>query len=108
MKLTKNYVLEGKCIHKDSEIQILKEEEFNDFLIDNKGNSIPKEMIDNETDKMLKSFETDTAFMQTNFNDLNIKDEMRKFIVSRVAQAGVFPERDVCLKYILQINDRNI
>ncbi len=108
MKLTKNYILEGNCIHKESEIEILQEEEFNDFLFDSEGNSIPKETVDEETDKLLKSLESDTAFIKTNFDDLNVKDEMRKFIVSRLAQNGVFPSKDDCLSFILSINARNI
>jgi len=108
MKLTKNYILEGRCVSKDSTITILNEEEFNQFLFDSNGNPISKEDVDVATDRMLKSFESDTAFMQTNFGDLNVKNEMRKYIMSQLTQSGDYPNKDVCLEYILTINARNI
>jgi hypothetical protein len=108
MKTTKVYILEGHALKENSEIEILNEEEYNNFLFDSNGNSISKETIDKETDAMLKSFESDTAFSHTNFGDLNIKDEMRKFIISKVAQFGIMPSKEECLDYILSVNARNL
>ena len=107
MKLTKNYILEGKCISKESDIEILKEEEFNDFIVDNKGNSISKEDINGIVNSMLKSFETDTAFNHTNFGDLNVKDELYKYMVAYYTKNVEWPSKEVSLDYILNVNARN-
>lgn len=107
MKLTKDYIIEGFGIKKDSEIT-LQEEEYNAFSFDDNGKPIPQEEIDTKVDEMLKSFESDTAFMQTNFGDLSIKDEMKKYIMARLAKEGIYPDRKDCLEYILTVNIRNI
>ncbi len=108
MILSKNYILEGKAVRKDSTIEILKEESFNQFLMDKEGNSISKETIDGVVDSMLKSFEADTAFSHTNFGDLNIKDELNKYMVSQYTKHVDWPSKEDSLNYILNVNARNI